>query len=48
MTEYSFGRDNDALKPNYSRKFGVKLYDAPSDWAGKVRVEVTDLEFQNN
>lgn len=33
------------LKPNYSRKFGCKLDDAPSDWSGQVRLEVIDLEF---
>jgi len=39
-------RDNKPLKPNYSIQFGYKLDDAPSDWSGKVRVEVTDLEFE--
>lgn len=34
------------LPPNYSQQFGYKLDDAPSDWSGKVRVEVTDLEFE--
>ncbi len=44
---YSFSmRDNGPLKPNYSRQFGCKLDDAPSDWSGKVRVEVTDVEFE--
>lgn len=37
---------NEPLKPNYSRKFGVKMDDAPSDWARKVRVEITDIEFE--
>jgi hypothetical protein len=47
VSEYSFSmRDNGPLKPNYSRQFGCKLEDAPSDWSGKVRVEVTDLEFE--
>ena len=47
VTEYSFSmRDNGPLKPNYSRQFGCKLDDAPSDWIGKVRVEITDLEFE--
>ena len=47
ISEYSFSmRDNQPLKPNYSRQFGCKLDDAPSDWGGKVRVEVTDLEFE--
>jgi hypothetical protein len=39
-------RDNDPLKPNYSKKFGYSLEDAPSDWAGKVKVKVTDIEFE--
>ena len=39
--------DNSSLKPNYSRKFGYDLEDAPSDWAGEVRVEVTDIEFED-
>jgi len=46
VSEWSFG-DNEPLKPNYSRKFGVKLDDAPSDWAKKVQVKVTDIEFQD-
>ena len=46
ISEYSFMGDNQPLKPNYSRQFGCKLNDAPSDWSGKVRVDVTDVEFQ--
>lgn len=46
VAEYSFMSDNTPLKPNYSRRFGYKLDDAPSDWSKKVRVEVTDVEFQ--
>lgn len=47
VSDYSFGlRDNKPLKPNYSQQFGYKLDDAPSDWSGKIRVEVTDLEFE--
>lgn len=45
VSEYSF-RNEGPLKPNYSRQFGCKLDDAPSDWSGKVRVEVTDVEFE--
>lgn len=45
VSEYSF-RNEGPLKTNYSRQFGCKLDDAPSDWSGKVRVEVTDLEFE--
>ena len=46
VTEYSFADDNTPLKPNYSRRFGFKLNDAPSDWSKKVKVSVTDVEFQ--
>ncbi len=46
VSKYSF-TESTPLRPNYSRKFGVKLDDAPSDWAGKVRIEVSDLEFQD-
>ncbi len=37
--------DNKPLKPNYSEKFGYGLDDAPSEWKGKVRVEITNIEF---
>ncbi len=37
--------DNEPLKPNYSRKFGVKLDDAPSEWSKKVKIEVIDIKF---
>jgi hypothetical protein len=37
--------DNQPLKPGYVRLFGVRLGDAPADWAGKVEVKVTDVEF---
>lgn len=46
VSEYSFMSDNTPLKPNYSRRFGYKLDDAPSDWSKKVKVAVTDIEFQ--
>lgn len=45
VTKFSFG-DDKPLKPNYTRKFGCRLDDAPSDWAKKVKVAVTDVEFQ--
>jgi len=45
VSEFSFGDAASPLKPGYSRKFGVKADDAPSAWAGKVSVKVTDLEF---
>lgn len=46
VSGFSFMGDNQPLKPNYTRQFGCKLNDAPSDWSGKVRVAVTDVEFQ--
>jgi len=46
VTEMSFGDSNLPLKPGYSRQFGVKLDDAPSDWTKKVDVKVTQVEFQ--
>lgn len=44
VSSYSFNNEG-PLKANYSRQFGYKL-EPPSDWSGKVRVEVTDLEFE--
>ena len=41
-------RDDKPLKPNYSEKFGYELDDAPSDWKGKVRVQVTAVEFADD
>lgn len=42
----SFGMsDTSALKPKYSRKFGYKADDAPSDWSKKVNVKVTKVQF---
>jgi uncharacterized membrane protein YidH (DUF202 family) len=37
--------DTSALKPRYSRKFGYKADEAPSDWSKKVRVEVSKVGF---
>ena len=37
--------DTSALKPKYSRKFGYKADDAPSDWSKKVNVQVTKVQF---
>ncbi len=38
---------DEPLKPNYSRKFSTSygLTDAPSDWAKKVNVKVSKVEF---
>ncbi len=42
----SFGTsDYSALKSKYSRKFGYKADDAPSDWSKKVTVQVTKVRF---
>jgi hypothetical protein len=46
VSDYSLFSDDEPLKPNYTAKFGVKLDDAPSEWAGKVNVAVTDIEFE--
>ncbi|MDH5467472.1 MAG: DUF2393 family protein [Candidatus Aminicenantes bacterium] len=45
VTEFSLG-DNKPLKPNYSREFGYKPDDIPSDWAEKVRAKITNIEFE--
>ena len=42
---YSFSEQK-PFKPNYIQPFGYILDDAPSEWSGKVRVEVTDLKFE--
>ena len=34
------------LKPGYVREFGIKASDVPSEWTEKVRVMVTELEFE--
>ena len=46
VSEYSFMKKNTPLKPNYSRKFGCKLDDAPSDWAEVIKAEVINIEFE--
>jgi hypothetical protein len=45
VSSLGFGSDNQPLKPGYSRQFGVRLDDAPSDWAGEVDIKVTAVEF---
>lgn len=37
--------DNKPLKPGYARKFGYRLDEAPSEWSGQVRIEVTSIAF---
>jgi hypothetical protein len=44
-TDRFFG-DHQPLKPNYGRKFEYRIGGAPSDWAKKVKVAVTDVAFQ--
>ena len=38
--------DHQPLKPNYGKTFWYRIDGAPSDWAKKVKVAVTDVEFQ--
>jgi hypothetical protein len=45
VSEFSLGDSNAPLKLGYSRKFGVKVEDAPSEWSGKVEVKVTKIAF---
>ena len=46
VTKRSYGEDAVPLKPNYSRKFGVRTDSAPSEWSKKVRIILSDLEAQ--
>ncbi len=46
VSEYSIGTSNKPLKPNYSRRFGYSIDDVPSDWAKKVKAEITDIRFE--
>ena len=39
--------DNQPLKPNYGKTFWYRIDRAPSDWAKKVKVAVTDVEFDD-
>lgn len=48
VSTLSFGDSNAPLKPGYSRKFGVKIDDAPSEWNGKVDVKVTAIVFTSD
>ena len=43
-TGEAFG-DNQPLKPNYGKTFWYRIDRVPSDWAKKVKVAVTDVEF---
>lgn len=44
VTDFDFDNDG-VLKPGYSRKFGYRADDAPSDWSGEVSVVVMSVEF---
>jgi hypothetical protein len=46
VSEYSFGVSNKPLKPNYSRRFGYSIDDVPSDWAKKIKAEITAIRFE--
>jgi hypothetical protein len=46
VRDMSFSDSGKPLKPGYSRRFGVELDDAPTEWAKKVDVKVTQVEFQ--
>lgn len=46
VTDMAFGDEAKPLKPGYSRTFGVKMDDAPSEWTRKVDVKVTSVEFE--
>ena len=42
----SFRGDSTPLKPNYIKDFGyIVSDDAPSEWAGKVEVVISDIDF---
>jgi hypothetical protein len=46
ISDSGIGDNNSPLKPGYSRKFGYKLDDAPSDWGKRVDVKVSRVQFQ--
>ncbi|MEQ1843959.1 MAG: hypothetical protein ABL983_00095 [Nitrospira sp.] len=48
VSTLSFGDSNAPLKPGYSRTFGVKIDDAPSEWNGKVDVKVTEVALTSD
>lgn len=45
VTDYGFSQ-NDPLKPNYTRSFGYRMDDAPSEWAKQVEIRITNVEFE--
>ncbi|MGA9813328.1 MAG: FxLYD domain-containing protein [Terriglobales bacterium] len=44
VSDLGFGSNNQPLRPGYSRQFGVKLDDVPSEWSKKVDVKVTSVK----
>lgn len=46
VSDYSFGDSDKPLKPNYIRKFGVKMDDAPLEWNKQVMVKISDIAFK--
>lgn len=42
----SWSSNSKPLKPNYSEKFGYGADDVPSGWSQKIKVSVTDIEFE--
>lgn len=47
VTEFSFGDDNKPLRPGYIKEFGYVVGDkTPSEWSGKARAKITDIDFQ--
>ena len=45
ISAYSIMGDKTPLKPNYVRDWGYVVEDAPSGWAKKVEVVITDITF---
>jgi hypothetical protein len=48
VSALSFGDSNAPLKPGYSRKFGIEVNGAPTDWGGKVEVKATNIAFASD
>ena len=47
VSKYRAGRDNDPLGPQKAKKIGYLVKEfAPSSWAGKVQMRVTDIVFK--
>jgi tetratricopeptide (TPR) repeat protein len=46
VSRHSLDDRNQPLKPNHSKEFGYGAHDVPPDWAKKLRVEITNIEFE--